>query len=138
VYDLQAKVAIESVTLELRGAQVVAIAQAAPLLRELSGSAAGQSLKPVSALADQVEALCHDVLKASETAPRASKPLPTTPAQLLDRDWLHRRYVIDGRSEHDIARELGCAQSTVGSWRERHRIPARSAGSGGFPAGQPA
>lgn len=50
-------------------------------------------------------------------------------AKLKDRDWLYRRYIEDRASTPEIAKELGCANRTVGMWLARHKIKARAVGS---------
>ena len=48
--------------------------------------------------------------------------------ELASRDWLQREYADNVRSTTDIARQLGCAHSSVVRALARHGIIARSAG----------
>ena len=43
---------------------------------------------------------------------------------------LYRRYVADGMSQREIAKELGCSHSTISKWMKKHGIPARSTSEG--------
>ncbi len=45
---------------------------------------------------------------------------------LQSRDWLIDQYITQRKSTNEIAKELGCANSTVGTWLRKHRIKARS------------
>jgi DNA-binding transcriptional LysR family regulator len=49
-------------------------------------------------------------------------------AAVIDRDWLHRQYIIDRRSIPDIARQCGLSESTVARWAKIFGIPLRPKG----------
>lgn len=44
---------------------------------------------------------------------------------LQSRDWLIDRYITQGKSTTEIAAELNCANSTVGTWLRKHHIKTR-------------
>lgn len=48
-------------------------------------------------------------------------------------EWLRIRYLHDRRSIRQIARERGCAYTTVWQALERHEIPRRNRGGGQPP-----
>jgi hypothetical protein len=50
----------------------------------------------------------------------------TTPIRLLDAGWLRRAYHDEGLPAAQIAKQLGCSQSAVGRWLDRHGIPKRT------------
>ena len=52
----------------------------------------------------------------------------TTPkyAELADEDWLREQYVEKDRLIKDIAEVLGCSNSTVSHWLNKHEIETRS------------
>jgi len=45
---------------------------------------------------------------------------------LQSRDWLVDQYVIQGKSTTEIAAELSCSNSVIGTWLKKHHIKARS------------
>ncbi|WP_371792894.1 LysR family transcriptional regulator [Streptomyces sp. NBC_01471] len=55
--------------------------------------------------------------------PRASPP---SPAELLDRTWLHEQYVEQNRSFKDIGKEPGVTAATVSRWAKHHNIPRQN------------
>ena len=50
-------------------------------------------------------------------------------ALLDDKEWLERRYVVDGKSTTQIAEEIGATSRVVCTWLERHGIERRSRGA---------
>ena len=46
-----------------------------------------------------------------------------------DADWLREQYLERGRSQADIAGELGCGRSTVSDWLHKHDIETREKAS---------
>lgn len=49
-----------------------------------------------------------------------------SPKPHWERDWLHREYVTKQRSSGEIAAEIGCTESNVLFWLEKHDIQRRS------------
>ncbi len=47
-----------------------------------------------------------------------------------DAHWLTHKYVLEGRSQREIAKICGCTHPTVLTWLKRHGIPARSVSEG--------
>jgi hypothetical protein len=41
---------------------------------------------------------------------------PQVDERLGDETWLHEQFAVQGRSKQDIADQLGCVPSTVGTW----------------------
>lgn len=61
----------------------------------------------------------HDItLQNNQTSPVAFP-------ELVDRDWLHARYVTDELSLRQIAVLVGCKNVTVSKWLKKHSIPVR-------------
>jgi len=45
-----------------------------------------------------------------------------------DKDWLFRKYEIEGKSMQEIAKICGKSAMTIRDWLIRHEIPRRSVG----------
>jgi transposase-like protein len=46
--------------------------------------------------------------------------------ELTDRNWLESQYLIQNKSQKQIANEIGCKCCTVGKWIRKHNIPLRT------------
>lgn len=57
---------------------------------------------------------------------------------VTDKDFLHLEYVVNQKSTKQIARELGCARSTVSKYLLEHDIPIRTEEVPGQRRGQTA
>ena len=47
-----------------------------------------------------------------------------------DKAWLHQVYMLECKSQRDIAKMCGCSYPTISKWMKRHGIPARSVSEG--------
>ncbi|MGE0171174.1 MAG: recombinase family protein [Oligoflexales bacterium] len=71
-------------------------------------------------------------------------PLPEIPVSIdfnaypfvSDKDFLHLQYVVNQKSTKQIARELGCARSTVSKYLADHEIEIRTGDTPGQRKGQ--
>lgn len=45
-----------------------------------------------------------------------------------DKEWLHEKYVEEGKSSTQISRDVGVTRGTILNWLEKHDIPRRKSG----------